>query len=492
MFSKPWKKIRGGYTAAMKSLLLPLWLCCGAVLVRAELPPLRHLFLDPATLPVLEQVALRVNPPERRELVIQPDQPWEQLMISFYLTVLDDGGKLRMWYICRDKANKANVAYAESGDGTHWTKPNLGIVKYEGSTSNNLVGLTSLEGVVCRDPHGPPEARYVYVTHLPSKGLVRFYSPDGLRWRHDAAPLLRLGADTQNVTFWDERLQKYVLYLRGWERGPDKKLYRKVVRAELPDLTTPLAIGPTSKSLRMWGKDKVAVIGTEFPTVFAADASDPPDTDVYNLSALPYPPDPRWYVGFPSIFQRDRHMSDGRLHIQFTGSRDGVAWQRYDRAAYVALRTNENMVFMGTGLIVRGDELWQFGTSFASRHGDREARQKKTDGAIYRYVQRLDGFISADFGAAPGRCVTAPVTVDGGRLLLNVDTGAQGELRVGLQDAEGKVLAGCAAEECAVVRTNSTHAEVIWKDHNMAALKGQKVKLVFTGMHTKLYSFRFE
>ena len=269
----------------------------------AELPPSRHLFLDPAALPEMENVALRVNPPERRELIIQPDRPWEQLMISFYLTILDEDGKLRIWYICRDKANHANVAYAESCDGVHWIKPNLGIVEYDGSKENNLVGLTSLKGVVCRDPNVPPEERYIYVTHKPSSGMVRFYSSDGLHWQRDKAPLLRFGADTQNVTFWDERLQKYVLYLRGWQFGPDNKKYRKIVRAELPNLTTPLAIAPTQKSLRMWGKDNVPVMDRELPTVFATDANDPTNTDVYNISAQPYPLDPRWYVGFPSIFQ---------------------------------------------------------------------------------------------------------------------------------------------------------------------------------------------
>jgi hypothetical protein len=459
----------------------------------AETPALCHLFLNPDLLPEMDKVVLRVNPPERRELVIQPDRPWEQLMISLFLTVRDEGGKLRLWYICRDKANHPNVAYAESLDGVHWTKPNLGIVKYEGSTSNNLVGLTSLEGVVFRDPTTPPEERYIYLTHLPSSGMVRYHSPDGLHWQRDKTPLLRLGADTQNVSFWDERLKKYVLYLRGWQRGPDKKLYRKVVRAELPSLTTPLDISPTQKSLHLWGRDKVAVIGNEFPTVFAADDRDPLNTDIYNLSAQPYPPDPRWYVGFPSIFQRDRHISDGRLHVQFTGSRDGIMWQRYDRAPYVALRTNENMVFMGTGLVVRGDELWQFGTSFESHHGDREARQKKTDGLIFRYVQRLDGFVSADFGAESGNCTTAPVKVEGARLLLNVDTGTQGALRVGLLDTDGKPLAGFSADDCTVLHTNSTHADVAWKDHHaVASLKGRDVRVLFTGSRTKLYGFRFE
>jgi len=441
----------------------------------------RHLFLDPASVQQMENVALRVNPPQRREIVITHDKPWEQLMITLFLTVRDENGKLRMWYICRDKENRPNVAYAESTDGIQWTKPNLGIVTYNGSKDNNLVGMTSLEGVVFQDPNAPTQERYAYVTHL-SSGMVRFYSPDGLHWKHDKTPLIRLGADTQNVTFWDERLGKYVLYLRGWESRADGKRYRKVVRAEMPSLTTPLPVGPSAKSVYMWGKNMCPVIGDEFPTVFATDERDPSNTDVYNISAQPYPLDLHWYVGFPSIFQREERISKGRLHVQFTGSRDGITWHRYDRSAYVPLGTDENMVFMGTGLVVRSDEIWQYGLAFHSKHGDVEARKRKTDGIIHRYVQRVDGFVSLDFGNAEGKCVTAPVKVDGSRLLLNVD--AQGELRVSVLDADGKAIPGFNA----TVRTNSMSAALSW---DLSALKGRDVRLVFTGTRAKLYSFRF-
>ncbi len=471
--------------------------CLGRECEGASATTQRHLFVDPAFVQDARGVALHVNPPQQREIVIRPDKSWEQLMISFFLTVRDEEGKLRMWYICRDKANHPNVAYAESRDGVNWTKPNLSIVEYDGSKENNLVGLTSLEGVVFRDPNAPPSERYAYVTHLWTEGMVRFHSPDGLHWSRDQEPLIRLGADTQNVTFWDERLGKYVLYLRGWFRGEDKVKYRRVVRAEVPNLSTPLPVGPTESSMRLWGKDKVAVIGNEFPTVFAADEHDPKNSDVYNLSAQPYPLDPRWYVGFPSMFQRERTTSDGRLEMHFIGSRDGIAWHRYDREPYVRLgladSDSQNMVFMGTGLVVRGDEIWQYGTGFHSRHGDREARQHRTDGVIYRYVQRVDGFVSLDFDNGGGTCTTAPVKVESSRLLLNVDTGALGNLRVGLIDAAGKPLAGFGVEQCTVLRTNSTHAAVVWKGQSdLSSLKGKEVRVSFTGSRTKLYSFYFD
>lgn len=459
--------------------------------------PVRHLFLNPAFTQQSENVSLHVNPPQEREIVIRPDKPWEQLMISFYLTVLDDGGKLRMWYICRDKENRANVAYAESTDGTHWIKPNLGIADYEGSTENNLVGMTSLEGTVFRDERAPAAERYCYITHLITEGMVRFHSPDGLHWSRDAAPLVKFGADSQAVAFWDERAGKYALYLRGWEERADKKMYRTVVRVDLPSLTAPVATGPTEKSRRLWGKDKNAVVDDEFPKVLATDEVDPPDSDVYTISAQPYPLDPRWYLGFPSFFQREKNRSDGRLEVECIGSRDGFHWHRYDRAPYVApgLEDSEsaNMAFIGPGLIVRGEEIWQYGVGLQSRHGDREAHQRKTDGAIYRYVQRVDGFVSLDFAAGGGRCVTGPVTVEGARLLLNVDPTALGHLRVGLAEPDGSPIAGFAAEDSVVLRTNSTHAVAAWKSQpDLAALQGREVRVLLTGARAKVFSFRFE
>jgi hypothetical protein len=190
-------------------------------------------------------------------------------------------------------------------------------------------------------------------------------------------------------------------------------------------------------------------------------------------------------------------MSDGRLEAQFAGSRDGVTWHRYDRKPYAPLgladSESANMTFIGTGLVVRGEEIWQYGASFHSRHGDVEARRRKTDGVIHRYVQRLDGFVSLDFGDDEGRCVTAAVKADGVHLLLNVDTGALGQLRVGLLDAEGKTISGFGADDCRAVQTNATGVEASWTSGaDLATLKGREVRLAFVGSRAKLYSFRFE
>jgi hypothetical protein len=458
----------------------------------------RYLFLDPAIIIKSHAIDLRVNPPQRRETVIRPDRPWEQLMISFYTTVIEEQGKLRLWYICRDRDNQPNLAYAESTDGVSWEKPNLGIVDYHGSRDNNLVGITSLDGAVFRDPRARPGEEYIYVAHVAGAGVFRFFSPDGLHWQRDPRPLLPFRADTQNVVMWDEQKGRYALYLRGWDIGEVwTARLRKVVRLDLDTLSAQAGILPSGRGANPDDPKGLPRIVDEIPTVLAADEHDPRKTDVYTIAAQVYPLDPRWYLGFPSFFRRDKNISDGRLEVQFVGSRDGIHWQRYDRSPYVSpgLEDSEsaNMVFIGPGLVIRGAEIWQYGTGFRGRHGAVEQRKERPEGIIFRYVQRVDGFVSLDFALDGGRCRTVPVKVTGTRLLLNIDTGALGVMRVGLIGADGRSVPDFGVDQCDPLQVNSIGAMVSWSGRSdLGRFTGQELRLEFRSTRAKLYSFRFE
>jgi len=479
----------------------------GCTLALAVAPMLsaqtRHLFLDPGFVGESAGVALTVNPPHRSDIVLRRDQPWESFMITFYLSVIDEGGKLRMWYDARESTKIAHLAYAESTDGVTWEKPNLGIAEHGGSKANNLVGISALEGNVFRDPHAASAAeRYVYVsTVFKGGGIYRFTSPDGFAWRRDAQPLLPFEADSQNVTFWDEALGKYVLFFRGWDRQDPRNQWRRVVRLETDRLDRSLPIQPSGRGAQGRESERDPFIVDEAPTVFACDERDRPDTDIYTTAIQRYPLAPAWYVGFPSLYRhetRGPHRNDGRTEAHFIASRDGYKWERYDRSPYLrpglAGSESANMVYFGTGLVVRGDEIWQFATGYRTTHGDTPGREKQSDGVIFRHVQRVDGFVSLDFSAAGGRAVTEPVKVDGAKLRLNLDTGALGELRVALLDAErGAEIPGFASAECLPLQVNATGMVVTWKDRpDVAALRGRAVRVVFAGARTKLYSFRFE
>ena len=84
---------------------------------------------------------LSVNKPQKRDIVMVFDKPWEGNATDFF-TIFKDNGFYRMYYEVwglNDKPLNIMVCYAESRDGIHWEKPNLGIVEYHGSKENNII-----------------------------------------------------------------------------------------------------------------------------------------------------------------------------------------------------------------------------------------------------------------------------------------------------------------------------------------------------------------
>ncbi len=472
----------------------------------------RHLFLDPTAISEMDHAVLRVNPPRAGEVVLRPDQPWEQESIGAFSTLREEDGLLRLWYCCKDRAGRHFMAYAESRDGLVWAKPNLGVFDYNGSRANNIVLEDFWEGTPFLDPHATrPEEKYSYVGHGEAKGVYHFTSPDGLRWKRDPQPLLPFRVDTHDVTFWDQRLGCYVLYLRGWNvPGAWDQRMRKIVRLTLSTLSEPAALKPSGRGSNPINPKDLPRVVDEIPTVLTTDQLDPANTDVYNMEAQPYPLDPTWYVAFPSFFRRSS-LVEGRLEVQFVGGHDGIVWHRYDHRAYVAPglagSDSSNRTYMGTGLVVRGDELWQYGISYWSTHAGLSGRQPEapgpdgkkiparmlpSDGVLRRYVQRIDGFVSLDFDLEGGKARLVPVTINGPHLRLNVDTGALGDIRIALRDAQGQPVQGFGADDSDPIQANSTGAVVSWKGHSdLSALVGTRVEVEVLGRRAKLYSFYF-
>ena len=90
---------------------------------------------------------LEIHRPMPREVVLTHENPWEGSGCGYY-TILRDTDRLRMYYTCQQQpvtgteivpTHPLYTGYAESVDGIHWTKPNLGLFAHEGSTDNNII-----------------------------------------------------------------------------------------------------------------------------------------------------------------------------------------------------------------------------------------------------------------------------------------------------------------------------------------------------------------
>ena len=105
-----------------------------------------HLFVDDAEIQHYVNLIRVVNKPSRfPRPVLRADRPWEGDRAQAWGSVVrEPGHRLRMWYFAMNTQRKpgeldrGGYALAESMDGRHWTKPDLGVVRYRGSSANNL------------------------------------------------------------------------------------------------------------------------------------------------------------------------------------------------------------------------------------------------------------------------------------------------------------------------------------------------------------------
>jgi hypothetical protein len=102
-----------------------------------------------------------------------------------------------------------------------------------------------------------------------------------------------------------------------------------------------------------------------------------------------------------------------------------------------------NTQSVGGGFLVVGDELWFY---FSAR-----SQQKPNNGTFSTGLATLrrDGFYSMDAGATQGTLVTHPLTFSGSHLFVNVND-PSGQLTVDVLDANGNVIPGFAAANCAL------------------------------------------
>ncbi len=463
-----------------------------------------QLFIDDMLIEYSREVSLKINPPLKAGPVLLADRPWESYRIGAYGTIMKDGNICKMWYDAIDKNRNIHHCYAVSDDGVNWKKHNLNLVEYHGSKDNNILPLPPC-GTVFIDPIAPPGQRYKYVTYghgaevgsIAQYGMRIWWSEDGLRWQSNENYALPLNADSQNQVFWDDRIRKYVAYLRAWNP------LRCIARVEVEELLKPWPYKPREDirydpiHAKKWPAPT-----NELPIVFKYDHNDPNDSDHYNPCVVKYPFAKDVYYMFPSAYFHypeppiGKHPNDGRLEIQIATSRDGIHWNRLSRDTYVRLgRKNEldsEQMYMLVGMIRNGEELWMFHSGYNYTHGVYDLETTHYSGAIFRTEQRLDGFTSIDAGYKEGELLTKPMIFLGSKLLLNVDTSATGELKVQIEAEDGTPLKDFDLESCDTIHANDCSKAVSWNHvHDVSGLSGNSVRLRFLMRNTKLYAFQF-
>lgn len=467
----------------------------------------RQLFLDELFFDDREGVEMKVNPPHQDFTpVMVAEGPGEQ-SLGCYNTVLRENGRFRMWYdAITDAEGQARrfFCYAESGDGIHWEKPELGMVGFQGSHKNNIVAPVSPSasqqgGTVFRDDFGPAEERFKLWTKYQAgdedrkqgitTGLWAMVSPDGLRWRllREGYPLNRgNAADTQSICFRDDDLGQYVGFVR----------IKKFPEGRQRTCSVGLM---TSADFRNW---------TPAKTIFGPDERDEnapvpqglpewrPPVDFYVPGGMKIPGVPGAYVILPNAYYHWREDAfPSTLDVRIAASRNLEHWwQPPDRAPFLRLGPDgsaaSGMIFANPHLIPVGDELWLYYSGAGSDHRGQQGDRSKT--GIFRARLRRDGFISADAGYGGGTFTTPTLTFHGRRLELNMDGSAGGWLQVEILSAEGAHIPEFELNASDAIRGNSVRKTVTWKSgQDVSDLAGKPVRLRFVMRSMKLFSFQF-
>ena len=504
----------------------------------------RELFVDSTIVEELSGGAqLRLHRPVPREIALEHDLPWEGTGCIYHCVFLD-GDLFRMYYRgynvnpSYESSKSGQVThklglYAESHDGIHWRKPELGLYQFNGSKANNIVLANGdLDGVTIdpsemaifkdENPAAPPDARYkalVLTRHAEhnTRGLIALKSADGLRWtplvKH---PVITDGAfDSQNLAFWDAEHSVYRAYWRYFDRGTPDQPY-----VGIRSIRT-----ATSKDFIRWNNQRDLV----YP--------DAPRTHLYTNAVKPYPRAPHLLIGFPTRYlerelnnglgearakaapekiqqwsaslralpeleQRERRAAASERYgsalteTVLMASRDGVTFKRWEEA------------FLPPGIEREG--TWNYGHQYVAWH----VIETKSDlpgapnelsffatesywtppgSALRRYTLRLDGFVSVQAPMSGGELVTKPVRFTGRQLRLNFSTSAAGSVRVELQDEAGRPLPGFSLEDCPPLFGDSVERPVSWRSGtDVGALAGQAVRLRIVLQDADVYAYQFK
>jgi len=477
-----------------------------------EIGSRRELFVDGHLIDKLVGAQRRLHEPVPREVAIVHDAPWEGAG-SGYHSVIRDGDVYRMYHRGsklgvengRLKTGKQVYCYAESKDGIHWEKPNLGLFEHEGSKENNIiwtgVGVHNFAPFLDTRPGCPPESRYKALAGTAQEGgLFAFHSPDGIHWSlMRKEPVVTEGAfDSQNLAFWDATAGKYRAYFRTFTKG----------------VTTGKVWKPAGyRAIRTASSSDFLSWGDEADLTY----EDSPVEHLYTNQIGPYFRAPHILIGFPTRYIErgwspsmralpqlaDREQRSA-AHIRYgtaltegllMASRNGVHFERWNEA------------FLRPG--PQRPETWMYGHNFIAWHAvetksslpdaPNELSLYATEGSwtgdsnsIRRYTLRLDGFVSVNAGWKGGELITRPLKFTGDRLGINFSTSAAGGIHVEIQDADGAPISGFALDDCAEVFGDELDRTVEWNDgSDVSSLSGKTVRLRFVLKDADLYALKF-
>ncbi len=476
----------------------------------------RHLLLETSAVVELQNLRFAYHAPTKDPEPVLVRRAPRESGVGGWGTVLQEGGVFKMWH----RMSPASVAgefpqepcvigYAESTDGIHWERPELGLLEAGGDRKNNYTDLPFSSGSVLPDVTGAhrylavgmviresvPEARWPW-PDLHS-GYYAAHSDDGLRWTLHPEPIALTRQDVCSGAY-DDIEQRYVFIPKLLTRFGGL-LLRSMCWTD-------------AKVFGQWGPIR-PILTPDEGDFLEARRQDAVGMDFQCMTILPYKD---LTLGFVSCFYLDPSYAPsgacthGRNNVQLAwqekrlrqgghhplypdrheyrprtdaASPYGAAWRflpgRPPFIQWGEERGIESDVYPGS-LVEVGDEMWMYYSATTEWHGETQVKgayeyvdgggncERERGGAwIGRAVMKRDRFASV---WANGRGMTElrHGPRDGDRLFVNARC-PRGRITAEIVDQTiYQPVPGFEAANCAGFTGDSVSGELVWRGKRVA------------------------
>lgn len=456
-------------------------------------------------------VRIVVERPHRSRPVLAPARPWEQMGLNLGF-VLRDGQRYRAWGSSQGVNGRSYPCYFESADGVHWERPSLGLIEYEGSTDNNLLGVTPQSVFV--DPTAPPTERYkgvaradvtaeefaAFLSEHPDRwehralrkdaefilGLFGYTSPDGITWKRLPEPFTIEHSDTTVIGRYDPVGKKYMIFTRNYFVGPrsPRAPHDPVNMSWLGEMR-----GAGRRSIGYTESDHFG----DFPLSRLLLAPRPdmsPAQVFYTNGYTTIPGAPDQHLLFPTVWD----TSDDSTFLDIASSHDGRVWNWLPGGPF--METAEFGEFDGGCLfwqpnlfeLANGDFILPY-TGYSFPHKYPRGAWSFAPG----YAVWPKGRLIAIEAIAEGRFSTVSLLPPGRHLRINATTKRAGHILVAVTRRNGQPLPGRSFDDAVPIVGDQHWSEVRWR--NASAISDEAdlpVCLQFRLTKAKIYGLEFD
>lgn len=432
------------------------------------------------------------NPLFREEFFADPPKPWEIRYDNGYPNVIYDP-KYKIYrcyytmitydesaaetplaerphktYVPKDN-RIASLGYAESRDGIHFVKPDLGVTDFGGNKENNiLLRYAHGTGVFLDEQETDPAKRYKLVTKIEycsaRHHMAVAFSEDGIHFTPlQEWPEHNPATDSHNFVFRDRKTNRFVLITRVWKNG-----VRICAKCESDDFLN-------------WSEPVEVLRGDGF------------ENEVYSMPVFQYE---GLYFELASMYHNgDRYAENfDKVDVELKFATKPDFWDSAAKGQYVIPRGKGTYpqgqfdcgCIYASAPIEADGKLWIY---YMGGNGPHTGFRETSFARGYLEKDKFAGYVQQR-KEAPGKIITSHFCVYGDSLSVLAEIGEKGYVKVGLGTKDGAVYPGFEPGSCVLERQEDGYYKVCFPDHTISELRTRPVSVHFIFEDAKIYAFR--